>query len=252
MGKVTQARVSFVIAKDSLSLRRSLVASVRERAPFHSIRARTPRDNGSGWNRISGPQACDGDMAAMSVQTHGISINLRALEVKLSLNIQRVSHFVLAALGASREVLHSPLVANGRVVGFGYSPHLRWSRDEADQEYDNWILQTGFRDLAEVTIPFLQVVQSLSATALLKELQDANEQITPAQWREIVVDGERRFEKANLPDKLTTLQNAYGLDFPADCLTQILSIARARSCLVHRGGVVQTADVDEAGVLRVS
>jgi hypothetical protein len=106
--------------------------------------------------------------------------------------------------------------------------------------------------MVEVMTHFLGSVQSISTTATLQETQANAGHITPDQWQEFVLKGERRFEKANLPDKLRLLTTAYGLVIPADAITHIQSLNGVRNCLVHRAGLVQEADVGDDQILRAA
>jgi hypothetical protein len=181
-----------------------------------------------------------------------LSINLPALEFALSLSIQRVSHFVAAALSGHVSSLTEPLYGQGSVVAYQYSPPIAWSVEEAASEFRTWILLSGFRDLAETITHFLGSVQSISTTALLQELQAEAGHITPAQWQELVVNRESRFEKANLPDKLRLLVEQCRLEIPSDVKTHVQSLYSVRNCLVHRSGVVQETDVGGESTLRAT
>ena len=188
----------------------------------------------------------------MADEEYRISINLPALEFALSLNIQRVSHFVAAALGGQLASLTEPLRGQGSVVAYRYSPPIPWNAEQAASEFQSWILLSSFRDLSETLTHFLGSVQSIAATALLQELQAEAGHITPAQWRELVVNRESQFEKANLPDKLRFLVEQSRLEIPSEVKEHVQSLYSVRNCLVHRLGIVQEGDLRGATVLRAA
>lgn len=181
-----------------------------------------------------------------------LSIDLRALSDALTVHVQRVSRFVGAALAGSSGPLLDPLRVRGRAMDYVYQPSLAWSAEIAQQEFDAWILLGAFRDLAEATTAFLGSVHSLAAIPVLHVLQVRGGHITPQQWQQHVLESEKRFEKANLPDKLRLLSTEHALDIPNSARTHIASLYRVRNCLVHRGGIVQLPDVDASGRLVAS
>ena len=83
-------------------------------------------------------------------------------------------------------------------------------------------------------------------------LRSRSGSISGAEWHKITVSQQRSFDKGGLPDKIKDLQKAYSLALDPDLAGHLLSINRARNCLVHRGGIVQDDDLNEDGVLRVS
>ena len=188
----------------------------------------------------------------MAEETYHLSINLPALEHALSLNIQRVSRFVATALAGPQSYLTDPLMGQGSVVAYQYSPAISWASDEAATEFRSWVLLNGFRDLAETVTHFLSSIQSLSTTALLQEVQAQAGHITPQQWRDLVVTRESQFEKANLPDKLRLLVQQCRLDMPSEVVDCIRSLYNVRNCLVHRSGIVQDVDLRGEPQLRAS
>jgi hypothetical protein len=185
-------------------------------------------------------------------ETLHLSLNLQALQGTLNRNVQRVSHFVATALIADTASLTEPLQGHGRVVTYSYQPGLQWTEPSAAAEYRIWALLNGFRDLAEVATYFLQSVHSLCIAAKLSELQARKGHVTGADWQDMVVTAENRFEKANLPQKLERLTRDYELRLANDVITQIASLYAVRNCLVHRAGVVQEQDISSNGVLRAS
>jgi hypothetical protein len=185
-------------------------------------------------------------------EVYRLSINLPAFEFRLAQNIQRIAHCVAAGSAAPSGPLVQPLQLHGEVIAYEFAPPVVWSEVDAVAEYQLWILLNGFRELAELMTHFLSSIHSVAATATLQELQAIHGHLTPAQWQEVVIVGERHFEKANLPDKLRLLTSDDGLMLGDEAMTHIKSLYAVRNCLVHRGGLVQKTDVKNAGGLHAS
>ena len=120
--------------------------------------------------------------------------------------------------------------------------------EEAKTDFPSWILACGFRDAVEDVSSYLE--DSRSVLAALAFGPKPN--IPEAQFRDAIsregTQGDA-FRKANFPAKISMLQKSF--DLAVDLAPEVLSINRARACLVHRAGFVAAADCDSDDVLRL-
>lgn len=59
------------------------------------------------------------------------------------------------------------------------------------------------------------------------------------------------FHRLGLPDKLDHFERKHHIALDKDLRRHVVSVNAARNCLVHRGGVVGPADLDDQGALNV-
>ena len=106
-------------------------------------------------------------------------------------------------------------------------------------DFGGWILQNAFRDCIEQVGDFLQVVRRMAATVDVA-VDGVGEAVMSNEISPLGAQS-KAFEKMGFPEKVAHLKEKYG--FGEHYLDEmVLSINRARNCLVHRGGVVGEKD----------
>jgi len=84
------------------------------------------------------------------------------------------------------------------------------------------------------------------------ELGAEGAEFTGEEWKQRVVGKGKCFHRRGLPYKLRFLSEEHGLSVSRELQEQVLSLNRARNCLVHRAGVVSAQhDANDSGKLRV-
>jgi hypothetical protein len=118
------------------------------------------------------------------------------------------------------------------------------------EDFRTWILTAGFRDAIECMHTFLDEARMVCAVV---ELGAHSAVFTVADWNRCVVGRSKCFHKMGLPDKLTYLKEKHQVGVCPELEENILSLNRARNCLVHRVGVVSAQyDTNDSGQLQVS
>jgi hypothetical protein len=120
----------------------------------------------------------------------------------------------------------------------------RFSRDAAADAASRWILRTSFRDVIESVGWYLEKCRRVLA---LVRAAAGRGQILGEDFLRVTGYEARRFHRLGLPDKLKVLRDEF--DLKPSLANQILSINRVRNCLVHRDGLVTTADLADEGNL---
>jgi hypothetical protein len=117
-----------------------------------------------------------------------------------------------------------------------------------------WILQSGFRDLTETMMIFLEEVRHVAV--IYKFFPTRSTTVTGAEWNALIEDrSEQRsasFNRLTLPDKLDRLRNEYFVELESDLERMFCGLNACRNCLVHRAGVVGDKDLDSAGSLTLT
>lgn len=118
--------------------------------------------------------------------------------------------------------------------------------EEAKAEAQNWLLRGFLRDAIEGTGLFLdeclQVCEVLSVSAIGIATQ--------TELHQLFHDRPRSNHRLHLPQKLEKLERQFGIATRFN--GNVLSLNKARTCVVHRLGVVSPPDVDETGTLKIT
>jgi hypothetical protein len=180
-----------------------------------------------------------------------VNVNLGALLGQLQAAIQRTIHLTALGLNAVSRLSQEDLQLPGTSIQLSLAGPSPWPIEEAQEAFSHWTLVNGFRDASEAVSGFLESTRTVLAVWQLGIRQQSTP-LTIGDWQETVQSEGHRFHRSGLPDKIEHLQQTYGLSLDPDLIMHIRSINAARNCLVHRGGVVQERDTNEAGALRVS
>lgn len=127
------------------------------------------------------------------------------------------------------------LPANGAQLG----------HEEARSEAQDWLLRGFLRDAIEGTGLFLD--ECLQVCEAMKIAATGTAEA--AEFHRILDELARANHRLHFPKKLEKLEHRFGIATRFD--GQVLSLNKARTCVVHRLGIVSSLDVDETGVLRI-
>ena len=118
--------------------------------------------------------------------------------------------------------------------------------DQAKAEANHWLLRGFLRDAIESTGLFLDEGMQICELMLLVTRGDAK-RIEVNNLLSVVSVKNHRL---HLPQKLDKLERMFGVSTRFN--PHILSLNRARNCVVHRQATVSPMDVDENGVLKLT
>jgi len=167
-----------------------------------------------------------------------LAVNFPAMQSKFNAALQRLLDAYAAAAAAL------PLVDDATYSSFAPSflrvqaHNTRLTRDEAVAEAEQRQLRAVMRDAIEITNSFMEECRLVSA--LFKGINDGK--LRGEDYNRIVDDEQKQFHKLGLPDKFKKMRDDFGIWVELE--PHVLSINRARNCLVHRNGIVSTMDID--------
>jgi hypothetical protein len=182
----------------------------------------------------------------MTPDSLNIHIDLAALQATFFRRLQHQLD-VTKVLQVGCEQVTAEQVAEQREFGaFVPANGAQLKHDEAKAQAQDWLLRGFLRDAIEGAGLFLdeclQVCEVLPLAA--KGFAKA------AELHSVFHDLPRTNHKLHFPKKLEKLERQFGIvtRFNAN----VLSLNKARTCLVHRLGVVSALDVDDTGVLKIT
>lgn len=110
----------------------------------------------------------------------------------------------------------------------------------------DWLLRAFLRDSIEITGLFLD--ECLSVCSLINLVIKGKE--SGDEVDRVINKLPKKFHKIHFPEKIATLEREFGIRSPL--AEHVLSLNRARTCAVHRMGVVSELDIDKTDHLIVT
>jgi hypothetical protein len=168
-----------------------------------------------------------------------IRINMDSIPGRLQVRLQWFINMVAFGLQASAdfESARLPLPDVRKAMKLSGDTDA-WDVAQVRRAFANWMLACGSRELMEEFSGVLeQAREILSVWAL------GSGEVSAEDWNRRMVTEAQRFQKLGFPDKVVFLRQEYSVELPADKEADLLSLNRARNCLVHRGGVVGLPDI---------
>ena len=120
------------------------------------------------------------------------------------------------------------------------------SHQDAKTEAQDWLLQGFLRDAIEGTGLFLD--ECLQVCGFMQAAVKGSAR--GVELHCLLYDFPRINHRLHLPQKLEKLQREFGVATRFDA--NVLSLNKARTCVVHRLGTVSTLDVDETRALKIN
>lgn len=180
-----------------------------------------------------------------------ININLDGLRGELQRSLQRTIYLVSAGLQTKDRLDIDCLQLPNNSVTMIFDGGLKWDAQKTAEQYENWTLSNGFRDIIEHFNNCFESAHKVLAFGELAAKQNEGVKITGLHWNQIIISGAKSFHRLGLPDKFTHVQDKHNIQIDPKLREQILSANAARNCLVHRNGVVTEQDIGAATKLEV-
>ena len=120
------------------------------------------------------------------------------------------------------------------------------THEDAKSEALDWLLSGFLRDAIEGTGLFLD--ECLQVCELMPVAVSGSAKAT--ELHRLFHEVPRTNHRLHLPQKLEKLQRQFGVATRFN--TNVLSLNKARTCVVHRLGTVSALDVDESGALKIN
>ncbi len=181
---------------------------------------------------------------------HTLQINLEAPQARLQRSLQRAIDLVAFGLTAGAAAPEGQVRMPGPAMQFATAQNYAMSFAQAKEEFELWVLQSGFRDAVEGMQDFLEEARVVCAALALGPQIKVLAGWTPPFTRESA-EGQR-FHWLGLEKKLAVLKDQYDVAPGPELRTAVEEINQARHCLVHRGGVVGEPDLNHPEGLRIS
>ncbi|MET0333159.1 MAG: hypothetical protein ABW190_02730, partial [Rhizobacter sp.] len=185
-------------------------------------------------------------MTDLNLRMH---IDLAGIAGRVQRLLKRANYLVAIGMRAESQIDENSFRLPEIPFVHEYDHTNPWSVDEAKPEWTKWILANGFREVAEATAGTLEEAQSVLAVWSVITPDGQSTRIKADEWNLRVAKRAEQFHRRTLPQKLEFLANHYDFNLAADFISEAMSVNAARNCLVHRGGVVNSVDADESGVL---
>ncbi len=182
----------------------------------------------------------------MSSDPLNIHIDLAALQATFFRRLQHQLDVVKVLQVGCEQVTAEQVVEQREFGAFVPANGAQLKHEDAKTEAQDWLLRGFLRDAIEGAGLFLddclQVCEVLPIAA--------KGAAKGAELNRVFHDSPRMNHKLHFPQKLEKLERQFGIitRFNAN----VLSLNKARTCLVHRLGVVSALDVDETGLLKIT
>lgn len=168
-----------------------------------------------------------------------IRINMDGIPGRLQVRLQWYINMVAFGLQASEHFESAQLVLpNARMTIRLSGDSAAWNVTEIRKAFANWVVACGLRELIEEFSGALEESRQILAVWAL-----GSGEIRAEDWNEKIVAEAKRFHRLGLPDKLAFLQTQYQVALPPDKEKDLISLNRARNCLVHREGIISLQDL---------
>lgn len=187
------------------------------------------------------------------MQKHPVALplNLATMQASFAASLQSLASHVANALDVAPT--QRQLIA---------APDTRWSYEfcriatpdpaALSASYRTFVLRSAFQELADFSLRYLEQVRHACAVLRLVSRQHRDGGFPSEVYNKEVVHDARRFHWFALPKKLRFLTDEYGLSLAPALQAQTLSVALARNCLVHGGGIVTSGFLNTAAALDLS
>lgn len=182
----------------------------------------------------------------MPLEPLNIHIDLAALQATFFRRLQHQLD-VIKVLQVGCDLVTAQQVEEQREFGsFVPANGAQLKHEDAKAEAQDWLLRGFLRDAIEATGLFLDECLQVCEVLRLAAAGTAK----AGELHRVLHDLPRLNHKLHLPQKLEKLEKQFGI---VNRFTgNVLTLNKARTCVVHRLGIVTTIDADETGVLKVT
>jgi hypothetical protein len=196
-----------------------------------------------------------GAMTFMSNVVRPYVMHPATLDVKINLVALQAGYFrwlqhqldVTKVLQVGCQSVTAEQIAVERAFGsFAPADGAQLTHDRAQIEAQDWLLRGFLRDAIEATGLFLDECLHICAIMQLSARGGAK----GGEIHRLLHDLPRINHRLHLPQKIEKLERKYGVVTRFN--SHILSLNRARTCVVHRLGNVSTLDLNETETLKLT
>lgn len=175
-----------------------------------------------------------------------IHINLAALQATFFRRLQHQLDVIKVLQVGCEQVTAQQLAEQPEFGSFVPANGAQLKHEDAKAEAQDWLLRGFLRDALEATGLFLDECLQVCELLPLAAAGSAKD----GELHRVFHELPRLNHKLHLPQKLEKLEKQFGIVNRFN--SNILSLNKARTCVVHRLGIVSTPDADEAGLLKVT
>jgi len=181
----------------------------------------------------------------MNDQTLHISLNLAGLWSSYFVKLQHLLDVIRLLQAGASVVTQEQIADNQQFITFQPSGNSRLPFPETKTMAEDWLLKSFLRDSIEITGLFLDECLSTCAVLRIASKKKAN----GLEINHLLTVLPKQNHKLPLPEKIKKLEHDFGVK--SSYTSHVLTINRARTCVVHRLGVVSALDVDDTKQLKV-
>ena len=174
--------------------------------------------------------------------TRTVNINLDAPVGRLNFTLQRMLDVLRALDAGLQAVTQEQLAETSRFMSFHPSANHSLPLDESRTAAQGWLNNAFLRDAIEAAGHFLDDYLRIFAM-----LDLTSRTMTPGEFREQDESAATAAQRLHFPQKVQRLNDALGR--VPKFSQHVLSLNRARTCLVHRMGCVSGRDTNEGETL---
>ena len=175
-----------------------------------------------------------------------IHINLAALQATFFRRLQHQLDVTKVLQVGCELVTVEQVAEQGEFGSFVPANGAQLKHDEAKAEAQDWLLRGFLRDAIEGAGLFLDECLQVCEVLPLAAKGSAK----AGELHRVFNDLPRTNHKLHFPQKIERLERQFGIVNPFN--TNVLSLNKARTCVVHRLGVVSALDADDTGVLQIT
>jgi hypothetical protein len=177
--------------------------------------------------------------------THiNIDVNLPALLGKLQVGLQRLGDLVIIGLVGSPKVEESDYREPREFASLQIASNERMSLSKAREAFRTWCLKNSFTEAIDLVSAFLEDCRTIAALFRLRGT------CTGTDLNKVYIEDAKKFHEFGFPAKIEHLRKDFGIASQFE--DHVVSLNRARNCLVHRLGIVSPKDINASGRLVVT
>lgn len=170
-----------------------------------------------------------------------IKVNLPAVLRQMQVQLQRLSDLVTIGLAGALKVAKTDYDVAPEFMSLQIASNERMPFEAARDDFQAWCLKNSFKEAIDLVSAFLEECRTVATLFRLAG------RCSGADWNRGLVTEKQKFHDFGFPRKIEHLRKQFGVASKLEA--HVLSLNRARNCLVHRLGVVSEKDVDASGKL---
>lgn len=182
----------------------------------------------------------------MPTEPLNLHINLVALQATFFRRLQHQLDVTKVLQVGCERVTAEQVAEQGEFGSFVPANGAQLKHEDAKSEAQDWLLRGFLRDAIEGTGLFLDECLQVCEVMQVAAKGSANGAELHRAFHELP----RANHRLHLPQKLEKLERQFGVVTRFN--SNVLSLNKARTCVVHRLGTVSALDVDETGNLKIT